>query len=45
MTPNGVNDFYLVVGPAGYQAPLPGAVWLLGTGLLTLAGLRRRCKT
>lgn len=44
MTSNGVNDFYLVVGPAGYQAPLPGAVWLLGTGLLTLAGLQRRCK-
>jgi hypothetical protein len=40
MVPSGTNDFYLKAGI--HAVPLPGAVWLLGTGLVGLAGLRRR---
>lgn len=29
-------------GPGGGEVPIPGAVWLLGSGLLGLAGLRRK---
>jgi hypothetical protein len=35
------ND--LVVGMNACPAPIPGALWLLGSGLLGLVGLRRRC--
>jgi hypothetical protein len=28
--------------PAGAPVPLPGAIWLLGTGLIGLAGLKRK---
>jgi hypothetical protein len=42
--PDGTNDIYLVLG-IGVQptdaVPLSGAVWLLGSGLLGLVGLRR----
>ncbi len=35
--------FVLAVGPGQVSAvPLPGALWLLGSGLLGLVGLRRR---
>ena len=30
------------IGTAGAHVPVPGAVWLLGTGLISLAGIRRR---
>jgi len=42
--PSGNNDFYMHAGiHAGEGAvPLPGAVWLLGSGLVGLAALRRR---
>lgn len=43
MVPSGANDFYLKAGVSNpYVVPLPGAVWLLGSGLVGLAGLRRR---
>jgi hypothetical protein len=50
--PDGVNDIYLVLG-IGVQPtlpnpiPLPGAVWLLGSGLLGLGGISRwrRCRS
>jgi len=29
-------------GTTGSPVPVPGAVWLLGTGLISLAGIRRR---
>jgi hypothetical protein len=41
MGPGGGDDFYLKVGISN-PVPLPGAVWLLGSGLVGLAGLRRR---
>jgi len=50
---SGIKYAELVITSGGYdwvmlddltfkQVPIPGAVWLLGTGLLGLAGLRRR---
>jgi hypothetical protein len=39
----GITDFTLTY-PAAAHAPIPGAVWLLGTGLLGLAGVGRRRK-
>ena len=41
MTANGTNDFYLHL-QAGAPVPIPGAVWLLGSGLLGLWGFRRK---
>lgn len=44
--PDGKNDYYFVLG-IGQEpqptnpVPLPGAVWLLGSGLLGLSGWRR----
>jgi len=42
--PDGKNDYYFVLG-IGVQptnpVPIPGAVWLLGSGLVGLAGLRK----
>lgn len=35
------DDFYL----AGNPVPIPGAVWLLGSGLVGLAGARRKFKS
>jgi len=37
-----VDHFY--VGTAGTVVPVPAAVWLLGSGLIGLIGLRRRFK-
>ena len=52
---NKINDPWRTAGWTGgfdldaigviNQAPIPGAVWLLGSGLIALAGLRRRYKT
>lgn len=39
---NVVYDNLQIGLEAASQAPLPGAVWLLGTGLVGLAGLRRK---
>ena len=43
---DGINDYYFVLGigqepQAPNPIPIPGAVWLLGSGLLGLAGWRR----
>ncbi len=45
-TGDGVNDIYLVlgIGVEPKPVPLPGAVWLLGTGLMGLIGLRRKLR-
>lgn len=40
MTPSGNNDFYMVTEIN--SVPLPGAIWLLGAGLLGLAGWQRK---
>jgi hypothetical protein len=32
------------IGPNGPVVPIPGALWLLGSGLVGLAGLRRRMR-
>jgi hypothetical protein len=37
-----INDFTLTTYSAGAEAPIPGAVWLLGSGLLGLGCLGRR---
>jgi hypothetical protein len=42
MIPSGNNDYYLQVGIHAGVIPLPGAVWLLGSGLAGLAVFRRR---
>lgn len=39
----GVPFMFAAITPAA-SVPIPGAVWLLGTGLLGLVALRRRCK-
>ena len=43
MSPNGVNDFYLkaLILPT----PIPGAIWLVGSAIATLAGFCRRKMT
>jgi hypothetical protein len=42
VTNNGYFSSYSVTYPAAAQTPIPGAVWLLGTGLLGLACVGRR---
>jgi hypothetical protein len=42
MSTLGNPDFYLQAGIHANPVPIPGAVWLLGSGLVGLAGLRRR---
>ena len=41
VNPGGANDFYIKAGIHAGTAPLPGAIWLLGSGLLGVLGLRR----
>lgn len=47
--PNDVHGVYSSVPVSGYLVenvvPVPAAVWLLGSALLSLAGIRRRCKS
>ncbi|MFK8031935.1 MAG: VPLPA-CTERM sorting domain-containing protein [Gammaproteobacteria bacterium] len=38
----GSNDFLVVGTPSPQPVPLPAAFWLLGTGLVSLFGLKRR---
>ena len=35
---------YALPGGGGSEVPIPGAVWLLGSGMIGLAGLRRKLK-
>lgn len=35
----------IVVGNAVSAVPVPGAAWLLGSGIIGLAGVSRKCKT
>ena len=46
LSPAGSADVYaqikFITEPTGIVTPLPGAVWMLGTGLIGLIGLRRK---
>ncbi|MCF8068466.1 MAG: PEP-CTERM sorting domain-containing protein [Desulfobacterales bacterium] len=39
-----LNAMDFIVRPDGSDVPVPGAVWLFGSGLLGMVGLRRRSK-
>jgi hypothetical protein len=41
---NSLNDGFHVAVPNGPSAPIPGAIYLLGSGLLGLAAMRKRRK-
>lgn len=36
------SEYHITGGPDYSSVPIPGAVWLLGSGILGLAGVRRR---
>ena len=41
---NGDSGYSVWIGPGNSEVPIPGAVWLLGSGLVGLVGLRRKYK-
>ena len=43
-TDDNLSDFYVTSPTPGAHVPIPGAVWLLGSGLIGLIGLRRRLR-
>jgi hypothetical protein len=39
------QDYVIFLAQPGEEVPVPGAVWLLGSGLFGLVALRKRVKS
>lgn len=44
-TDDNINDFFVLPVPTPGEVPIPGAFWLLGSGIVSLVGIRRKIKT